>query len=82
MGKLTLVEDKIYSNEEDQETVTNIAEHNGEQKGERNNSKETRVDFTVLGHTVGVDNILESSSKLVGLVVGWGLLVSLEFVQD
>lgn len=64
------------------ETVTEITKHDGEQEGESNNCGQTRVDFGVLGSTVGVDDGLETKSESVGLVVRRGSLGGLDGVDD
>ena len=42
----------------------------------------TRVDLLVGGHTISINNGLESTSELVDLVVGWRLLIGLYAIQD
>ena len=42
----------------------------------------TWVDLLICSHSVSIHNGLEATSELVDLVVGGGLLVSADFVQD
>ena len=42
----------------------------------------TRVDLLVGGHSVSINDGLESTSELVDLVVGWRLLTGLHAIQD
>lgn len=59
-----------------------ITKHDCKQKGERDDGKDTRVDFTIRGHAICVDNGLECLSEFVGAVVSWGRFSGREFVED
>jgi hypothetical protein len=81
-SKGTFIENQVETDKQNQDTVTNITKHDGEQEWEGDNGEETRVDLTVTCHSVGVHNVLESSRKLVRLVVSRWLPVCAQFVQD
>lgn len=69
---LLLPQDHPESCQEDDTTVTNVTEHDREQEGEGDDSKETGVDLLVGGNTVTVHDGLEAICKLVRAVeCGW-----------
>jgi hypothetical protein len=82
LSQLLFVQDQVQGKQQHQKAVTNITKHDGEQKGEGYNRKETRVDFTITGHTIGVDDGLETFSEFVGAVISRGCLLGAEFSQD
>jgi hypothetical protein len=45
--------------------MSNISEHDSEQKGEENNSEKSRIDLSVSGDSVGVDDQLERGCEIV-----------------
>ena len=62
--------------------MTNITEHDCEQEGERNDSKQAWVDLLVRCYTVGIHDGLETFSKLVRAVERrWGAIRA-QLVQD
>lgn len=52
LGNLLLPKDHRRSSQEHQDTVTNIAKHDGKQEWERNDSIQTGVDFLIRGNTI------------------------------
>jgi len=70
LGEALLEEDEQTTDESDNATVTNITVHDTEEEGEENDGEETRVELTILGETVGVDNSLEGLGELVAVDVG------------
>lgn len=62
--------DEEDAEEGEYDGVAEVAEHHGEEEGERYDREEGRVDFSVTGHTVRVDQVLEAPGELVGAVVG------------
>lgn len=80
--ELSLPEDHRSRSQGHEQTVTEITEHDGEQKGESNNRRQTRVDFLVLGNTVGVDDCLEGLGELVRLHEGRRSLVRSDLVDN
>lgn len=62
--------------------MTQITEHHGEQKRERNDRIWCRIHFPVTGNTVGIDERLEGLGKLVGPIVSRWILESLHSIQN
>ena len=62
--------------------MTEVTEHDGEQEREGDNCVKARIDFLILGSTIGVDDSLETFRKLVGLVVSWRRLIRLDLIDD
>lgn len=62
--------------------MSNISEHNTELKREHTNTENTRVDFLISGHTIGVNDVLESSSEFIGFEVSGRVSVSDVFGSD
>ena len=82
LRQLALKQDHRQCSEESDKTVTDVAEHDCEQEGERNDSKQARVDLLVRRYTVGVHDGLETFSKLVRAVERrWGAIRA-QPVQD
>ena len=50
-------------------TVTGVAEHHGEQKGERDDGELGRIHFAVGGHSVSVDQVLETGREFIRAIV-------------
>lgn len=73
LGILPLQIDQSGSRRCHDQTVTDIAEHDGEKERKSDDSEETRVDFLVRCDTVGIDDRLKTFGKFVGTVEsGWG----------
>jgi hypothetical protein len=53
--------------------MPDITEHHSKEEGESHNSKNRWVHFTKHGHTIGVNNLLESLCKLISLYISWWL---------
>ena len=53
------------------ESVSEIAEHDGEEEWEGDDGREARIDFLVFGSSISVDDGLEAEREFVRLVVGW-----------
>lgn len=49
--------------------MTDITKHHSKQEGEGHNGEETRIDFTVAGNTVGINDALETFSEFVCAVI-------------
>ena len=62
--------------------MTNVAEHDGEQEWESDDSEQPRVDFLVCRDTITVHNGLETLRKLVCTDVRWRLLACAELMED
>lgn len=62
--------------------MTDIAEHDSEKEGETDNGKETRIDFTITRHTIGINETLEARGKLVGTMVRRRCFLCREFCQN
>jgi len=79
---LLLLEDHVQRGKEDDTSMSNITKHHGEQERERNDSKQTRVDFLVGCSTVSVHDGLEAFGKFVGAGEGRRRFVRAQLVQD
>ena len=82
LAQLSLKQDHEGGRDERDEAVTNVAEHDGKQEGESNDSEETRIDLLIASDTIAVHNGLESFGELVGAHESWGFLVRPELVQN
>lgn len=82
LGELSLVEHHKDSDQESQETVTEITKHDGEQERERGDGEKTGVDLLVRRHSVRVDDGLESFGEGRGSVERGWLLVGSKLIQD
>lgn len=49
--------------------MSNISEHDSEQKGEENNSEKSRIGFSVSGDSVRVHDQLKRCSEIVGFEI-------------
>ena len=56
--------------------MANVTKHDSKKERENGDSKKGRVDFFVSGYTIGVNNFLERSGKIVDLKVSGGFFVS------
>jgi hypothetical protein len=77
-----LLENHIQRGKEDDQAMSDITKHHGEQEGERNDSKQTRVDFLIGRNTISVHNGLEALGELVGASECWWRLVRAQLMQD
>lgn len=82
LGQGALVQDHVKSGTGHNDGVAEIAKHDGEQEGERDDCKQPRVDFAIIGNTVGIHDSLEAFGKLVGAVEGGRLAVGHDLVED
>lgn len=80
--QLPLPGDHSRRRKEDDESVSYITEHDGEEERERYDGEETRVDFLVRADAVGVHDGLETKGEFVGAVVSRRRAVRAEFLQD
>lgn len=64
-GQLLFIETEVQGSEEQESTMANIAKHHSEKEGEGHNGEETRIDFTVAGNTVSINDTLETFSEFV-----------------
>lgn len=80
--KLPLVQDHENAGDEDDDTVTNISEHDREQERECNDGKETWINLLIRSNTIAVHDGLEAFGELVrALECGRGF-ASVELVQN
>ena len=82
LAQLLLEHDHEGGGQEDDEAVTNIAEHDSEQEREGDDRKQTGVDFLVSGNTIGIHDGLEALRKLVRADERRRRAVGAELVQD
>lgn len=82
LAQLPLVEDHDGSGEEGENSVTEVAEHDGEEEGEGGDGEETRVDLLVRRDAVRVDDGLEGLGEGRGAVESRRRLVRLELGED
>ena len=68
------------SGEKDNETMSNVTEHDREQERERDHSEESRVDLLIRRDTVAVHNVLEPFGELVCAVESGWCLVRAQFM--
>ena len=59
-----------------------VTKHDSKQEREGNNGEGCRVCFSVLGNTIGVHNLLEGVSDLIGLMVCGRRLVCDQGLED
>ena len=62
--------------------MTDVAEHHGEQEGERDDCVQTRVDLLVGGDSVRIHDGLETFRELVRADEGGGRAVRAQLMQD
>ena len=77
----TFFQDHPKSEESDDQSVTRISEHHREQKRESDQHERHRIDLTIRGHTVRIDQILETLSEFVQLVMRGRLFSSDHSIQ-
>lgn len=77
-----MLQDQVKREHEEKQAVPYVAEHDSEQKGERDDREQSRVDFSVSRNAVSVDDQLEWKSEVVRLDVGWRRHVSLGRVAE
>lgn len=75
-----VVEDQIQSEDEHDQPVADITEHNTKEEGESDGGEDRRVDLLVAGSTVGVGDFLCDHGVAVGVEGGWRLC-ALEFLH-
>lgn len=80
--ELLLEEDEGSGGEKHDDSVTCVSEHDSKEEGEGDDGPGGWVDFSVVGDSVGVDDVLESLGELVQLEVRRRVLVGLHLVQD
>mmetsp|Transcript_10136 Transcript_10136/g.23433 ORF Transcript_10136/g.23433 Transcript_10136/m.23433 type:complete len:356 (-) Transcript_10136:1503-2570(-) len=80
--KLALVGDEVEREERHEGAVADVAEHDPEEEGERDDRESRRIDLAIPGHAVRLDESMEALRKLVELEVGGRLLVSVDQVHD
>jgi len=68
LGQLLFFDDEVQGEQGDDEAVTSITEHDGEQERERGDGEQSWIDLAVVGHSVSVDQHLETLGELVGAV--------------
>lgn len=62
--------------------MAQVTKHDGEQEGESDDGEWSWIHFPVVGHTVGVDDVLVGRGELVGLVVCWRDLRGIHSIQN
>lgn len=66
---------------EESSSVTDITEHDSEEEGEDWDGIESRVDFTITRHSVGINDFLEGGSEGINLEMCWRLANRLRLSQ-
>lgn len=82
LGQLSFKGDHCDGGHCSDNAVTQITEHDGEQEGEGDAGKQSRVDFLVCSNTVRINDCLETLGEFVGPVKGRRRLVGSQFRQD
>lgn len=75
-----VVEDQIQPEDEHDEPVADITEHDTEEEGESDGGEDRRVDLLVAGSAVGVGDFLRDHGVAVGVEGSWRLC-ALEFLH-
>jgi hypothetical protein len=55
--------------------VTNITEHNTEHEGESSDGEKSRIDFSISGNTVCVDDFLVGTRNIIKSEMSWGRFI-------
>ena len=77
-----LENNKEKGRKEHDNSVSCITEHECEDEGESDDCPRSRIDFSVIGNTVRIHNVLEPLSELVDSVEGWGCFRSFQLMKD
>ena len=80
--QLTFGHDHVQRKEQNNKTVPNVTEHDGEQEWESDDCEQSRVDFLVTCNTVTVHDRLETLGEFIGPVERGRGLVGAKLMQD
>lgn len=61
--------------------MTQITKHNSEQERESNDCIQCRIGFSVAGHTIRINQVLESFCEPICSVESWWILIGWNQVQ-
>ena len=62
--------------------MSSVTEHHGEEEWEGDDCEGCRVNFSIAGYTIRINNSLETGRKLVGSVVSWWNFASGHAIQN
>lgn len=77
-----LLDDHPESEESHKQAMSSITKHHSEEEWKANDGEGSRIHFTISSNSVGVHQVLETRSELVGTIVRWRNLSSHHTIQN